>query len=177
MPAVSRFAASGGPVLGICNGFQILTESGLLPGTLMRNATLRFRCVPVRVRVESSRTPFTAGIAAGEILRLPIAHGDGAYLADPATVAVLEAEGHVVFRYCDAHGHATPEANPNGSVGGIAGVASAAGNVVGLMPHPERASEALLGSTDGLRLFEAAAAWLDSRRRPAVAPARSGAAR
>jgi phosphoribosylformylglycinamidine synthase len=163
-PAVRAFAASGGPVLGICNGFQVLTEIGLLPGTLMRNAGLRFRCMPVFVRVESAGTPFTAALPLGTVLRMPIAHGDGRYLADPATVSSLEAAGRVVFRYCDAAGRPTPESNPNGSAAGIAGVANAAGNVVGLMPHPERAGEALLGSTDGLRLFESAVAWLDARR-------------
>jgi phosphoribosylformylglycinamidine synthase I len=160
MPAVRRFAASGGPVLGICNGFQILTEAGLLPGTLMPNAGLRFRCLPVWVRVESTGTPFTAGLRAGEVLRMPIAHGDGGYLAGPDDLAAMEAQGRVVFRYCDAQGQVTPAANPNGSVAGIAGVANAAGNVVGLMPHPERASELLLGSTDGRRVFESVAAVL-----------------
>ena len=171
MPAVRRFAASGGPVLGICNGFQILTEAGLLPGTLMRNAGLRFRCLPVWVRVESTDTPFTAGLRAGEVLRMPIAHGDGGYLAGPDDLAAMETDGRVVFRYCDARGRVTPKANPNGSVAGIAGVANASGNVVGLMPHPERASEALLGSTDGRRLFESAVAVLAARGVPMAAEA------
>ncbi|MDR7420484.1 MAG: phosphoribosylformylglycinamidine synthase subunit PurQ [Armatimonadota bacterium] len=165
MPAVRRFAASGGPVLGICNGFQILTEAGLLPGTLMRNAGLRFRCVPVWVRVESAQTPFTAGLVPGTVLQMPIAHGDGGYLAPPDEIAQLEATGRVVFRYCDASGRPTEAANPNGSVNGIAGVAGVQGNVVGLMPHPERASEALLGSADGRRLFESVAGWLAAHRR------------
>ncbi len=164
MPAVRAFAASGGPVLGICNGFQVLTETGILPGTLMRNAGLRFRCMPVFVRVESADTPFTAALPPGAVLRIPIAHGDGRYLADPSTVSSLEADGRVVFRYCDAVGRTTSGSNPNGSMAGIAGIANAAGNVVGLMPHPERAGEALLGSTDGLRLFESAVAWLHARR-------------
>lgn len=154
MSAVRELAARGAPVLGICNGFQILTEAGLLPGTLLHNASLRFRCHPAWVRVESDRTPFTAGLRTGMVLRMPVAHGEGAYFAPPAEVAALEAAGRVVFRYCDPQGRVTPEANPNGSVAGIAGVASDAGNVVGLMPHPERASEALLGSIDGRRLFE-----------------------
>lgn len=172
MPAVRVFAAAGGPVLGICNGFQILTEARLLPGVLMRNRSLRFQCHPVWVRVESTATPFTAGLRAGDILQMPIAHGEGAYLAPPETLDALEAGGRVVFRYCDARGRALPAANPNGSAAAIAGVANAAGNVVGLMPHPERASEAVLGSADGRRLFESAAAWLASRR-----PAARGAAR
>jgi phosphoribosylformylglycinamidine synthase len=172
MPAVRMFAGGGAPVLGICNGFQILTEAGLLPGTLMRNPTLRFRCATVWVRVESAGTPFTAALPEGAVLRMPIAHGEGGFLADPATVADLEASGRVVFRYCDARGRVTPGANPNGSIAGIAGVASVAGNVVGLMPHPERASEALLGSTDGRRLFESAIAYLSAHRAPAVGAAR-----
>jgi phosphoribosylformylglycinamidine synthase len=172
MPALRAFAAAGGPVLGICNGFQILTEARLLPGVLMRNRSLRFRCHPVWVRVESVATPFTAGLRAGEVLQMPIAHGEGAYLAPPETLDALAAAGRIVFRYCDARGRVVPAANPNGSAAAIAGVANAAGNVVGLMPHPERASEALLGSSDGRRLFESAAAWVASRR-----PAASGAAR
>jgi phosphoribosylformylglycinamidine synthase len=163
MQAVRGFAEDGGPVLGICNGFQILTEAGLLPGTLVRNAGLQFRCVRTWVRVESTSTPFTAAVPAGEVLQMPIAHGDGSYLADPDEIASLEAAGRVVFRYCDARGRVTPAANPNGSMAAIAGVANAAGNVVGLMPHPERASEALLGSTDGLRLFQSALTFLERR--------------
>ncbi|MDR7545157.1 MAG: phosphoribosylformylglycinamidine synthase subunit PurQ [Armatimonadota bacterium] len=168
MPAVRRFAEAGGPVLGICNGFQILTEAGLLPGTLMRNLSLRFRCMPAWVRVESTGTPFTSALVAGEVLRMPIAHGEGRYLAPPDMIAALEAANRVVFRYCDSRGRVVPEANPNGSAAAIAGIANAAGNVVGLMPHPERASEALLGSQDGRRLFESVIACLDARR-PQVA--------
>jgi len=170
MDAVRAFAGRGGPVLGICNGFQILTEARLLPGTLGRNAGLRFRCVPTWVRVESTATPFTATLPAGAVLQMPIAHGDGGFLAGPEEVANLEATGQVVFRYCDARGRVTPSANPNGSVAAIAGVANAAGNVVGLMPHPERASEVLLGSTDGRRLFESVVAYL-TRRASVLSPA------
>jgi len=151
--AVRRHARAGRPVLGICNGFQVLTEARLLPGALVRNRGLRFICRQVWVRVERTDTPFTRGLRPGQVLRLPIAHAEGRYVADAATLAALEAQGRVVFRYCDAEGRVVEAANPNGSLHGIAGVASAEGNVVGLMPHPERAAEAVLGSRDGLALF------------------------
>ena len=153
MPAVKRFADAGGPVLGICNGFQILCEAGLLEGALTRNQSLKFACTDVWLRVEGRPTPFTAAIAAGRHLRMSIAHAEGRY-AHP-DVETLEREGRVVFRYCAADGAVTPEANPNGSMNNIAGVCNAAGNVVGLMPHPERACEALLGrgGEDGRLLF------------------------
>lgn len=172
--AVRVFADAGRPVLGICNGFQILTETRLLPGTLLRNTTRRFRCRSVWLRVESTSTPFTAGIPQGAVLEMPIAHGEGGFYVAPDDLAALERTGRVVFRYCDARGRVTPEANPNGSAASIAGIASARGNVVALMPHPERASEALLGSTDGRRLFESAIAWLRgaAQTRPAVEAAR-----
>jgi phosphoribosylformylglycinamidine synthase len=147
-----RFAEEGKPVLGSCNGFQILCEAGLLPGALLRNAGLEYRCDWIDVRVESDRTPWTADLH-GQILRMPIGHGEGCWVADPDTLAEVEQGGQVVFRYCDARGAATPDANPNGSLANIAGVSNAAGNVVGLMPHPERCSEALLGGTDGYRLL------------------------
>jgi phosphoribosylformylglycinamidine synthase len=161
--AVRVFAEAGRPVLGICNGFQILTETRLLPGTLVRNTTQRFRCRPVWVRVESTSTPFTADIPEGTILEMPIAHGEGGFYAPPHDLAAIEQGGQVVFRYCDPRGRVSPEANPNGSAASIAGVANARGNVVALMPHPERASEALLGSADGRRLFESAIAWMAGR--------------
>lgn len=173
MTAIRHFAAGGRPVLGICNGFQILAEAGLLPGTLTRNRGLRFRCRPVWVRVESSATAFTAALPEGTVLQMPIAHAEGSYLAPAEDLAALEAGGRVVFRYCDERGRVTPEANPNGSVAGVAGVANTSGNVVGLMPHPERASEALLGSADGRRIFESAIVWLQQRR--AVPPASASA--
>jgi phosphoribosylformylglycinamidine synthase len=154
MNAVEKFAASSRPVLGICNGFQVLVEAGLLPGAMMRNQGLRFLCKDVTVRVENADTPFTRACHAGQRLRLPIAHNEGAYYADPETLARLNARGQVVLRYCDAEGRVTPEANPNGSVENIAGICNDTGTVFGLMPHPERASEPLLGSADGRLLFE-----------------------
>jgi phosphoribosylformylglycinamidine synthase len=154
MPAVVDFATQGGPVLGICNGFQILLEAGLLPGAMLRNRELQYRCEHVIVRVEQTDTPFTLRASNGQRLRLPIAHGEGNYYADPAVVADLEATRRVIFRYCDANGNATDEANPNGSVNNIAGICSDRRNVGGLMPHPERACEGPLGSADGLVLLE-----------------------
>jgi len=150
--ALVHFAAEGKPVLGSCNGFQILCEAGLLPGALLRNAGLEYRCDWIHVRVESDRTPWTRGLA-GDVLRMPIGHGEGCWVADADTVAELESSGRVVFRYTDARGAATLEANPNGSLANIAGVCNEAGNVVGLMPHPERCVEALLGGTDGYRVL------------------------
>ncbi|HXW04094.1 MAG TPA: phosphoribosylformylglycinamidine synthase subunit PurQ [Vicinamibacterales bacterium] len=154
MQAVSDFARAGGPVLGICNGFQILLEAGLLPGAMLRNRDLKFHCEHVHVRVEQADTPFTQAASKGRVLRLPIAHGEGNYFAEPGVVAQLEASGRVVFRYCDPHGEVTDAANPNGSVNNIAGICSERRNVVGLMPHPERACESVLGSADGRVLFE-----------------------
>ncbi len=160
MTAVKAFAASGGPLLGICNGFQVLTETGLLPGALLRNRDLKFHCEHVHVRVEGTNTPFTSRAAAGQVLSLPIAHGEGNYFADPETIALLESTGRVVFRYCDAEGRVTDAANPNGSVNNIAGICSEGRNIVGLMPHPERACESPLGSADGLVLLESIVASL-----------------
>jgi len=153
MRAVSAFAGSGGTVLGICNGFQILCEAGLLPGALVRNRDLHFICEFVHLRVETASTPFTAGCREGQVLRIPIAHGEGSYQADAATLRELESGDQVLFRYCAASGAVTPEANPNGSTGNIAGICNAARNVFGLMPHPERAIEARLGGTDGRLLL------------------------
>jgi phosphoribosylformylglycinamidine synthase len=149
MAAVQRYAAAGGPVLGICNGFQILCEAHLLPGALLRNARLTFVSKPVVVTVENVATPFTEAYEQGQRLVLPVAHGDGRFVADPATIAELEAEGRVVLRYARAE-----DANPNGSVNDIAGICNAGGNVVGIMPHPERAAEAVVGSVDGAGFFE-----------------------
>lgn len=150
--ALRAFAEEGKPVLGSCNGFQILCEAGLLPGALLRNAGLEYRCDWIHVRVDSDRTPWTRGLHA-QVLRMPIGHGEGCFVADPDTIAELEDTGRVVFRYTDARGAATLEANPNGSVANIAGICNEAGNVLGLMPHPERCVEALLGGTDGYRVL------------------------
>jgi len=153
MREVVAHANRGGLVLGICNGFQIACEAGLLPGALLRNASLRFVSEPVHIRVESIATPFTSSYHIGQTLQIPIAHGDGRYTADADTLARLEGEGQVVFRYVTADGRVTDGANPNGSGRNIAGIVNAAGNVLGMMPHPERALDARLGSVDGLPLF------------------------
>ena len=154
MQEVRRFADAGGPVIGICNGFQVLLEAGFLEGALLRNRGLKFLCRHVHVRVEQTGTPFTCGSSEGQVLRLPIAHGEGRYFAAPETVAALEANRQVVFRYCDAAGAADDAGNPNGSLHAIAGVCNRRGNVVGLMPHPERACESVLGSEDGRVVLE-----------------------
>ena len=150
MAAVRRFAEGGGPVLGICNGFQVLCEAGLLPGALLRNRDLDFVCAWQHLRVEQAAAPFTARAHVGQVLRIPIKHGEGRYVASPDELAQLEARGGVVLRYCDASGAVTPAANPNGSLANIAGVRNEAGNVMGLMPHPEHAVEELTGGSDGL---------------------------
>src|SRR5215831_10953052 len=175
MDAVSAHAQGGGLVLAICNGFQIACEAGLLPGALVRNRSLRFVCDVVTVRVETTDTPFTYGCRTGEVLALPIKHGEGCYVADEATLAALETGGQIVFRYTDRTGRALPEANPNGSVANVAGVCNARRNVLGLMPHPEHAVERMLGSEDGLKIFRSVQAWLGSRaaggrREPTVVP-------
>ena len=154
MQEVQRFATGGGPVLGICNGFQVLLEAGLLPGAMLRNSVLQFRCEHVYVRVEQTDTPFTAACAPGQILRIPIAHGEGNYYAEPDVVERLERNRQVIFRYATVSGEVTPAANPNGSLNNIAGICNDTRNVVGLMPHPERACELAVGSADGLVLFE-----------------------
>ncbi|HWL39616.1 MAG TPA: phosphoribosylformylglycinamidine synthase subunit PurQ [Gemmatimonadaceae bacterium] len=154
MQEVAAHARTGGPVLGVCNGFQVLCEAGLLPGALVRNANLQFISAPVRIRVESTETLFTNRYEKGELLRIPIAHGDGRYFAPRAVLDALEGEGRVIFRYADARGNTSADANPNGSERNIAGIVSEHGNVLGMMPHPERACSPLLGSDDGVRLFE-----------------------
>ena len=154
MDAVRAFADAGGPVLGICNGFQVLLEAGMLPGAMLRNTGLKFRCEHVHVRVEQTDTPFTALCRTGQVLRMPIAHGEGNYYAEPDTLAALEANRQVIFRYTTADGQLDPAANPNGSLNAIAGICNARRNVLGLMPHPERVVERAHGSLDGRRLFE-----------------------
>jgi len=161
MEDVVAFAERGGPVFGVCNGFQILCEAGLLPGALVRNASLRFESRDVLLRVERSAALFTEDYAEGDVLRIPIAHGEGNYEADEATLQRLEGDGRVVFRYVDASGAATPQANPNGSARNIAGILNERGNVLGMMPHPERAMEPLLGSTDGVGVFTSLARALE----------------
>ena len=163
MTRVIEFANAGGPVLGVCNGFQILLECGLLPGAMLRNRDVKFHCEFVGVRVERTDTPFTRLAQVGQVLRLPIAHGEGNYYAEPATLADLEAAGRVVFRYATADGETTDAANPNGSLHNIAGICSSRRNVVGLMPHPERACETPLGSADGLVLFESVVSDVSAR--------------
>jgi phosphoribosylformylglycinamidine synthase subunit PurQ / glutaminase len=156
MEAVADFANRGGLVLGICNGFQILQEARLLPGALLRNASCEFRCEWVNLRVEQRTSAFTHDCRPGQVLSIPISHGEGNFFADPDTLDALERNGQVLFRYCAPDGRVTAEANPNGSLANIAGIANARGNVVGMMPHPERACETLLGGVDGLAVFRSA---------------------
>ncbi|HEX4021086.1 MAG TPA: phosphoribosylformylglycinamidine synthase subunit PurQ [Acidobacteriaceae bacterium] len=163
MQSVKKFAASGGLVLGICNGFQILCESGLLPGALMRNAGLKYICKQVFLRTETTDSPFTHGLREGQVLQIPIGHMEGNYFCDEATLAQLDRAHRIAFRYATPEGAVTPEANPNGSLGNIAGVLSEGRNVLGMMPHPDRSSEALLGSADGLRIFDSMVATLTAK--------------
>jgi phosphoribosylformylglycinamidine synthase I len=161
MDAVRAFAAAGGLVLGVCNGFQILCESGLLPGVLMRNARLRFICRDVHLKVERSDSPFTAGYNAGQVIRVPVAHGEGNYEADEETLKRLEGEGRVLYRYCSPDGVVDGASNINGAAASIAGIVNAQGNVLGMMPHPENHVEPIMGCTDGRGLFAGLAAHLD----------------
>ena len=163
MESVRKFADNGGLVLGICNGFQILCESGLLPGALMRNVGLKYVCKPVQVRVENADTPFTNACALGEVLTIPIGHMEGNYFCDPDTLADLKRSNRIVFRYCSPGGEITDSSNPNGSLDNIAGICSPGGNVVGMMPHPERSAEPELGCTDGLKVFQSMVAAMVSR--------------
>jgi phosphoribosylformylglycinamidine synthase len=170
---IARFAEAGGLVLGICNGFQILCEAGLLPGALLRNGCLEFRCQWTHVRVENDNTPFTRLMLLGQVLRMPIAHGEGRYYADPSTLARLQDNGQVVLRYCSAAGVVDAASNPNGSLDAIAGICNGSRNVFGLMPHPERCSEAELGGTDGTYLFRSVIASIADGQRLLAGSARS----
>jgi len=165
MSAVRRFAVEGGPVIGICNGFQILLEAGLLPGAMIANESLKFICDYIYIGCETSSTPFTREIPSKSVLRIPVAHYQGNYYANRETLSALEANGQVVFRYCDADGNVSPEANPNGSVGNIAGICNPGRNVLGMMPHPERCSEEEMGSADGKKLFTSMIRWLEEKGR------------
>ena len=163
MQAVQQFASNGGPVLGICNGFQILCEAGLLPGALIRNRSLQFRCEHVFIKAVTTDSPFTNRIPPDKLLLIPIAHGEGCYFADEATLGGLKAKNQILWRYVNASGDPTEQANPNGSLENIAGICNERRNVAGLMPHPERASEALLGSADGRLVFESLIHWLQNK--------------
>ncbi|HVN88078.1 MAG TPA: phosphoribosylformylglycinamidine synthase subunit PurQ [Candidatus Binatia bacterium] len=174
MDSVASFARAGGLVLGICNGFQVLCEAGLLPGVLIRNRGLSFICAPVHVRVDNSSTPFTNAYKPGEILTLPIKHGEGCYVADEVTLRDLEEHGQVVLRYVDASGRVSEAANPNGSLHNVAGICNRARNVFGLMPHPEYVVEKLLGGDDGLRIFRSVVAANAAGRTEAVASVAPG---
>jgi len=160
MRSVGDFAGRGGLVIGICNGFQMLTEAGLLPGALLRNVGMKYICRFLHIRTETTATPFSSTLRPGELLYIPIGHGDGNYVADQDTLSELEDGDQIVFRYVDANGQATPEANPNGSTHNIAGIVSRDRNVLGMMPHPERSDEQILGSRDGVRIFESMVAAL-----------------
>ena len=154
MGAVKAFAKDGGAVIGICNGFQILLEAGLLPGAMLRNKSLHFICKDVHVKVENAATAFTEACASGQVLKIPVAHADGNYYTDPVTLAAMQANAQIVMRYCTPEGKVTPEANPNGSLDNIAGIINPEGNVLGMMPHPERCAEEILGNQDGKLIFQ-----------------------
>jgi len=175
MRAVTKFANSGGLVLGICNGFQVLLESGLLPGAVLRNAGLRFVCRHVYIRVEHADTPFTCAARPGQVLKIPIAHSDGNYFCDDATLRELERNGQILFRYVGPDGHESPEWNPNGAIANIAGIINRERNVAALMPHPERAAESLLDSADGLVILRSLADTLARRERTAAVAERVSA--
>ncbi|GJL50061.1 phosphoribosylformylglycinamidine synthase subunit PurQ [Candidatus Nitrospira salsa] len=153
MESINQFASKGGIVLGICNGFQILLEAGLLPGAMLRNTHLSFICQDIYIKVENAETTFTNEYASEQVLKIPIAHAEGNYYADPLTLSALHDHAQIVFRYCDAQGNVSAEANPNGSLENIAGIRNEAGNVLGMMPHPERCAEDVFGNTDGVALF------------------------
>jgi len=163
MDSVAAFARGGGAVLGICNGFQVLLEAGLLPGAMQINRGLRYVCADVHMKVENDATPFTSLYPKGSVVTMPVGHMEGNYTAPPEVLDALEREGRVVFRYCDAEGRVVDSANPNGAARGIAGICSTQGNVVGLMPHPDRCSEGILGNAAGIKMFESAVAAMAAR--------------
>lgn len=163
MQAVQNFAGNGGPVLGICNGFQILCEAGLLPGALIRNRSLQFRCEQVFLKTATTDSPFTNRIPEEKLLCVPVAHGEGCYFADETTLATLKANAQILWRYVNAQGEPTEQSNPNGSLDNIAGICSQDRNVAGLMPHPERASESILGCADGRLIFDSLIQWIQNR--------------
>ncbi len=163
MDSVIKFAKGGGLVIGICNGFQILLEAGLLPGAMLRNTNLHFICKFVNIKVENNKTPFTSKCKKGQVLSIPIAHNEGNYFADEKTLKELKKNGQIVFRYCTEDGKVTKEANPNGAMENIAGISNKTGNVLGMMPHPERCSEEILSNNDGKIIFESALEWLRSK--------------
>jgi phosphoribosylformylglycinamidine synthase I len=174
MESVTEFARNGGLVFGICNGFQVLCEAGLLPGALIRNRSLQFVCTRVHLRLEETDTPFTCRCTRGELLTIPIKHGEGCYVADEATMRALEAGRQVLLRYADAEGRVTPESNPNGSLGAIAGIRNARGNVFGMMPHPEHACERLVGGEDGRKIFLSIVATAGAAAEPVSSKVVSG---
>lgn len=165
MNSVKEFAAAGGPVIGICNGFQVLVESGLLPGALIKNSGLKFICKWIHLKVENNQTVFTNNLDMGEVLRIPVAHGEGNYFTDKKGLGDLLDGSQIVFRYCDEDGNCSDESNPNGSIYNIAGICNREGNVLGMMPHPERCSEVLMGGRNGLLIFESVLSWLEGARK------------
>jgi len=169
MQAVKKFAAEGGPILGICNGFQVLCEAALLPGALVRNRSLQFRSEHVYLKTIARDTPFTGGVDEGRLLRVPIAHGEGCYFADEEALAEIKANNQILWQYVDQDGNARDDANPNGSLENIAGICNKERNVAGLMPHPERACEEIIGSADGRAILESMANWLESKNQASAA--------
>ena len=165
MDSVKKFAHLGKPVLGICNGFQVLVESGLLPGALIRNSSLKFVCKWVNLRVESTKSIYTQGLSVGDVLRMPIAHGEGSYFCAPEELKTLNDNSQIVFRYCNEQGEITEDSNPNGSVENIAGITNLAENVLGMMPHPERCAEEILNGTEGKTILESIVSWLDLNKK------------